>query len=203
MNRNPHTLVLMPQLVIPAAIKVEILGTIAGRECANVLGALNSGGAGATTAILLELANAVEASWKTGFLPLISDAYSYREVRCTSLNTATSPQVVVTNPGNGTKSNGSSSQVAQLIKLITETRSRSSRGRIYIPPPGDADVNSSGMMTNQQVIDLTAAMSSLRSSMATAGAPQAILSRFKSIAYPVTAFRVDTKVATQRRRLRG
>jgi hypothetical protein len=89
------------------------------------------------------------------------------------------------------------------VKLITEVRSRSSRGRIYLPPPGDGDVNSSGVLLNQQVIDLTAAMSRLRSDMATAGGPHAILSRVKNLGYPVTAFVVDSKVATQRRRLRG
>ncbi len=193
----------MPTLVIPAAIKVEILGTIAGRQCANVLGALNSGGAGATSAQLLELATAVQTVWKASFLPLLSDAYSYREVRCTSLNTATSPQVTVTSPGNGGKSNAGSPQISQLVKLISEVRSRSSRGRIFLPPPGDGDVNSSGILLAQQVIDLTSAMNSLRSSMATAGGPQAILSRADNIGYSVSAFVVDSKVATQRRRLRG
>jgi hypothetical protein len=193
----------MPTLVIAGAVKVEILGSIAGRQVANVLGAVNTGGAGATPAQLDSLADTTLITWRSTLLPLISDAYEVREVRATSLNTATAPQATRTNPGSGTKSNGSSSQVAQLIKLLTAVRSRSSRGRVYLPPPGDGDVNSSGFLLNQQIVDLTAAWTQLYANWAGVGFTPAVLSRTDSVAYPITGFAVDSKVATQRRRLRG
>jgi hypothetical protein len=202
-NKRPATFSDMPTLVIPAAIKIEILGTIAGRQCANVMGGLNTGGAGATQTQLLAMADVIQTTWRSTFLPLFSDAYTYRETRLTSLNTATSPQVTVTNPGNGTKQNAGSPQIAQLIKLLTAVRSRSGRGRVYLPPPGDGDVNSSGVLLPQQVTDLTSAFTTLRTNMLNAGLEHAVLSRTKSVATVVTGFVVDPKVATQRRRLRG
>jgi hypothetical protein len=193
----------MPALVIPAAVKIEFLGTIANRQCVNVLGGQNTGGAGVTQAQLTTMAGVAVAAWTDNLCPLFSDAYTFREARLTSLNTATSPQVTLTDVTNGGKSNGSSSQVAQLVKLITAIRSRSSRGRVFLPPPGDADVNSSGVLLPQQVTDLTAAFSILQGNMLQAGLPLAVLSRVDLEANVVTSFRVDNVVATQRRRLRG
>jgi hypothetical protein len=193
----------MPALIVPGAIKIEIIGVIAGRQCVNVMGGINDTGSVPTVVSLNTQADTILTVWKSTLLPLFSDAYTVNEVRLTSLQTATSPQVTAASPGNGGKSNGSSSQVTQLIKLITAVRSRSSRGRVYLPPPGDADVNSSGILLPAQVNDLTTAWTTLYNQMRAVDINPAVISRTDLVANEVTTFKVDSKVATQRRRLRG
>jgi hypothetical protein len=193
----------MPALVIPGATKIEMLGTLAGRQCVNVMGGIVDSGVAPTVPTLNDWADTILTVWKSTLLPLFSDAYTISSVRITSLQTATSPQVTISNPGNGAKANGSSAQVAQIIKLVTAIRSRASRGRVYLPPPGDADVNSAGILLAQQVQDLQAAWTTLYNVMRLDGLNPAILSRTLLLAFEVTSFTVDSKVATQRRRLRG
>lgn len=194
----------MPQvpLVIPGAVKIEMIGTVGTRACVNVMGG-EWLGATPTVAVLNTAAAAVLSSWKTRFLPLCSDAYTVSQCRITSLDSATAPQGASSSPGNGTKANGAAPQVSQIIKLLTAIRSRSTRGRLYLPPPGEADVNSTGILLGQQVTDLGTAMSGHISAMSAAGMNLSVLSRKLMVSTNISGFQVQSTVATQKRRLRG
>jgi hypothetical protein len=95
--------------------------------------------------------------------------------------------------------------VAILVKKSTAFGGRQNRGRFYWPCPNEQGISNTGLLTSDYWTNLQEGWESFRQDIADAGYPIVILHSKESITStprPVTRLSVDTKVATQRRRLR-
>ena len=98
-----------------------------------------------------------------------------------------------------------SPNVAALIKKNTAAGGRTGRGRMYMPGIPEGQVNSDGVMVSAFREAITNELGTFRLGLETAGIPMALLHGAGSpVSTPIaiTGLVCDTKVATQRRRLR-
>lgn len=129
----------------------RIHGEIHGQQTVNVMNfATNSSlGGGADVALLVALAAAIMQCVETVLLPAVTQDWT-----CTSVSTqyigtvlpsaTTDPHVLgPTGSGQGQLGVTSVSFAATLIHLNSGTGKRNGRGRLFLPPPGEAQVASS------------------------------------------------------------
>ena len=98
-----------------------------------------------------------------------------------------------------------SSNTAWLVKKVTAFGGRTGRGRFYFPGIPESVVTSAGVITAGNRTSMENAMEAMRANLTTFGASPVVLHGASSpVATPrlITAFSVDSKVATQRRRMR-
>jgi len=100
--------------------------------------------------------------------------------------------------GNGTPGT-TTPQVAAIIKLLTDARGRSFRGRVYLPWVGEGDATS-GILSSIEVTALQGAWTTFRGAMAGAGFPLKVASYKLSSAANVSSIVAESQLATQRRR---
>ena len=100
--------------------------------------------------------------------------------------------------------------VAGVVSFLTDQRGRSYRGRNYVPGIPEPSWQDSISMTTGAAAALAAAYADLEDVATATGAEHVVVSKYHDkaprvagIATPVTAYRVDTKFDSQRRRLSG
>lgn len=193
----------MGQLIIPGCFQVSIEASSGSQDVTNVVGVQNGGGTAAGAAA------AVQKAWKAAGGPLgtLSNLYALRQFRAMDLSSANGAIAVVTDTtaGQSTSANSLATNAAcALIKWNGSTRSKSSRGRLYLGPLMEININADGRtLTSGSITGFTSAFTVFRNSLASDGYPLVVLSRSLSQAFPVTGHAPESVIATQRRRIRG
>lgn len=92
---------------------------------------------------------------------------------------------------------------AYLVKKVTGLSGRQYQGRMYIPGVPEASVNEGGFLETADLASLQLNMNQFLAALSTAGYPMVLL-HTAPLATPtsVTSLIVDTRIGTQRRRMR-
>jgi hypothetical protein len=93
-------------------------------------------------------------------------------------------------------------QVAVLVRKRSLLGGRKNRGRFYLPGLIEGGVNEGGLLSEATYTAWQSAASAFLTALDTAGHAMVILHNAVGAPTPVSALVLDTKVATQRRRLR-
>ena len=201
-GQGAQTELAMPQLIIPNCFQVTIQATAGGHVIDNVVGVQNASGTAAGAAA------AVQTAWKVSGGPLskLSSLYTltgFRAVDISSSNGAIA-QVTDTTAGGVTTGNALSTRAScALVQWNGGTRSRSSRGRLYLGPLMEANIDVDGAnLVTGGATSLNGAITAFRSSLSGGGYPLVVLSRKLSQAFTVNSNAVEQLIATQRRRIR-
>lgn len=192
----------MPSLVIPDCFQVTISMAAGGHAIENVIGVENSAGTAAAAA------TAVKTAWEiaTGPLSLLSNAVAMTNYHAVDISssTGTIADLASTTAGGAGSTSLSTRGACALIKWNGANRSRSTRGRLYYGPIGEAMINSDGAtVASGSATSINTAFTAFRTSLAGSGYPLVVLSRTLSQAFAVTAQAVESTIATQRRRIRN
>lgn len=191
-------------LVIPNTYRCAIRMLAGGRSITNVIGVRGSSSGQQAAA-----AAAVLAAWKVASGPLsrISSLVSMADVTAIDLSSTSGGISIVTDTtlGGITAGNALSTRAASaLISWNGSTRSKSSRGRLYLGPLMESDINTDGAtLVSAVATSLGTAMTNFRSSLATAGFPLVVISQKNAATTDVTSHAVQGTIATQRRRIRS
>ena len=96
-------------------------------------------------------------------------------------------------------------QVAWLVRKVTNFGGRTGRGRLYIPGMSEAVCGTGGVVGNTQRLALQNALETFRTNLNAVGLVATLLHGAASPVpspMPIVSYQVDTRAATQRRRLR-
>lgn len=185
-------------LIIPNVYLVSIKGTSGGQNVINVVGVL----AGFSSAAAV--AAAVNTAWKVtgGPLSKLPSTYSFQEVKAMELTTATGQIAVLPTSGTGAvvgalATNGS----CALVTYGSGTRSKSQRGRMYVGPLREGDIDADGRTLSAPAAWATA-FTAFRTSIQGSGMEWGVISRKLSTFTGITTVGCQNIIATQRRRIR-
>lgn len=188
-------------VAIPLTAKVAVRWTdsLTGTEIANVMHAECQG-----TPLLADLGNIAAAfmTWaQTITTNLSPTGVTLEDVTVTGLNTATDPQAIVNDGATAGSVTPGAAGVAALVRLVTASRGRSFRGRIYIGPLDEAAVTG-GVITSGTVAIIDPAIVALQADLAalTPASTLVVASRVLATSSPVTGWLVEPLPAYQRRR---
>lgn len=118
---------------------------------------------------------------------------------------ATGPSGFFAFSGEGTLGNQLAPNTAVLVQKITALGGRAGRGRLYWPAATEAGTGSDGVLTAGSVAVLQTAFSAFFTALQSTDLEPVLLHGEGSpivLPTPLTAFTVQSRVATQRRRLR-
>lgn len=145
--------------------QARIVGQIQGQDCINVLHfatneVVNDGGP--LDALLLQLAVGMLDCAVQTLLPAVTSDYTLIHCDARAIVPAPSDPVIATAPANsvGELSATSVSFAASLVNIRTGGGGRRGRGKMFLPPPGEAEVVSSSM-DNPTLVALTAFLTCL------------------------------------------
>lgn len=191
-------------LVIPNIYRVAIKMVAGGKNVTNVLGLR-----GSTSGQQVAAANAALAAWKvaTGPMTALSSLVAMVDVTAVDLSSSAGGIAVVvdaTAGSVGSTNSLSTRAAAALIGWNAGTRSRSARGRLYLGPLMEQDIQADGAsLQPAAVTKFNTAMTAMRNSLSTAGFPLVVISSKNASTVDVTSHATQTTIATQRRRLRS
>lgn len=169
------------------------------------------GPVGASTPV--EVAELMADAWDIRWQPLISNDVTLASVSCKFGPSQTGPSAEFAAGVTGTiVADSPPPNVAYLIHKVTADGGRAGRGRVYHPGVQESVVNDSGALTQSLIDAFNAMLTGFRDDVAAAmlaltgltsglvllhgaGAPISTPS-------PITSLTIDSRVATQRRRLR-
>ena len=192
----------MATLIIPNAFQVSIEMEASAQPVVNVVGVTSASGTAAGAAA------AVKAAWEGTGKPLgaLTSAIVARNYRAVDLGSAFGDiaDVSSSTPGGSATTGGLATMAASALVIWNgSSRSRSTRGRLYLGPLLDGQINTDGRtLASTTLTGINTAMANFISSLASAGYPLAVISRKNLAAYPVTSAATSSVIATQRRRLR-
>jgi len=156
-----------------------------------------SGSNPAAIAAILD-ANITSDLWTVG------DNHSHvYEIDITPLDGSSTTFPYVT--GSGSKYSGAGTghnvvpQIAALVKLVTGTRGRSYRGRVYVPWVSETYISLGGL-TGSEKANMQTAWENFLAAMDGDGAPLQVASYKLATSADVIAVLVENDIATQRRR---
>jgi len=193
----------MVQLIIPNAFQVAIEMTVSGQTIFNVIGIGGNFG----TSNAEDVANLVKAGWEKEFSFLSQLTSDVKMVQYSVTDLATSDGAIfrlASNASGGLTASGISTLAASaLIQLGSGTRNRSSRGRMYLGPLRETQINPDGRtLATATRTSIESAAEVFRLHITQADLTWSVLSRTQKSYSVITAFRVSDIIATQRRRLR-
>lgn len=189
-------------LVIANCFQVSIQYHDTSKAMENVIGVENAAGTAAGAAA------AVKAAWEAAGGPLAGRSSStimdnYHAVDISSLTGTIADLASVAAGGSGAAALSTRGACA-LVKWNGSSRSRSTRGRLYLGPLREAEINADGATLGAaNITAINNEMTVFRNSLSAAGYPLVVLSREHSIATIVTAHSTEATIATQRRRIRS
>jgi hypothetical protein len=194
----------MPFVRIADTAKVEIIASATGlnQPIVNVLHCRLTD-ANQDVAHLTAIANAVDTALAGSYNAWAPGAYAINEIVATGLATATSPQVAVASSVVGGGTHKAVPGLAYLSKLLTATRGRSYRGRIFWSPVVDAALaDELGDVTSGFVAAIDATTSAIQTALSALSppAPLVVASRLLGTSALVTSATCESSVAFQRRR---
>lgn len=191
-------------LVIPNTYRVAIRMIAGGKTITNVVGVTGSASGQQAAA-----AAAVLAAWKgpSGPLAQMSSLITMQDVEAVDLSSTTGGISLVadaTAGGVSTTNSLSTRASAALITWNSGTRSRSARGRMYLGPLRETQIDTDGAtLLSPTRASIDSAIGAFRSSLASAGFPLVVISTKLASTTQVTSHAVQSTIATQRRRLRS
>lgn len=94
-------------------------------------------------------------------------------------------------------------QVAILIKKVTGLGGREGRGRMYMPGYSETNINGDGSLGSTPLADLQTQADAFYTALQTGDLQMVLLHNSATVPTDVLSLQVDSRVATQRRRLRG
>lgn len=150
---------------------------------------------------------ALQTAWKVASGPMthFDNKYTLVEFEAVDLSSTTGGIWVIADTTAGARTTASTAgrQTAALITYNGNTRSRSQRGRTYVGPLYEPDIDVDGAsLVSTVVTQFNTRWTNFRTSLSASNFPLAIASRKLMQMYTVTQFRVEPTIATQRRRLR-
>lgn len=191
----------MAQLLIPGAIQVSIKMECSGQDVVNVIGLSGDNFTDPNAAVAV-----VKAAWEKASGPMairsnLVRVVSYRAVVLSPVGSVA--ELGSSSVGGNTTVGISTMAAAALIGIGGATRNRSSRGRMYHGPIGEAQIDPDGrtLLTATRT-QLTSVYTVFRNDLSAGGYPWVVLSRKNSTFTPVGEIAVSSIIATQRRRLR-
>ena len=192
----------MGTLIIPDCFQVTMQASVAGHVVENVIGLKNGAGSSSGAAA------AVKTAWEQsgGPLELLRTDVAMVNYHAVDIGSSTGgiTDLASTTAGSSTSGALSTRASCALVKWNGSSRSRSTRGRMYIGPLSDNNLQSDGGTLNTTFAgDLSDAVQAFRDSLNFLGYPLQVLSRTLNEATPVSAHAIEAVCATQRRRLRG
>jgi hypothetical protein len=127
-------------------VRLRILGKLHGQDCINVLHfATNTQGtdAAGTDALILALMTAVLQCITDQLLPGVTSEYTLEALEATQIFPVKGDPMVSAAPANSVGGRGptSASFISTLVQIRTGLGGRSHRGRMFLPPAGEADTN--------------------------------------------------------------
>jgi hypothetical protein len=134
----------------PAGAEARIVGTLHGQDCINVIHfatnneILDQPG---LDALLLQLAEALADCVVNSLLPAVTSDYTFRYCDARRIWPEKSDPIVATANAGQTGDRGptSVSFAATLVNKRTGGGGRRGRGKMFLPPPGEADITSSSL----------------------------------------------------------
>jgi hypothetical protein len=193
----------MPFVAIANTAKLEIKAhsTLTLQPFVNVLHGKCS--AAPSLGNMQDMAGAVSAGLLSGKAALPS-TWQLDSVTATDLNSSTGPQYVDLSEAGlvGGNTGQNSPAVCALSKLLTSTRGRSFRGRIYWPV-AEADVGGDGGLLAEAQTEFNALLNAIRSNLQglTPASDLVVASRKLGTSHVVVSTLAEGKVGTQRRRV--
>jgi len=189
-------------IVVPNAYSATVYATVGGHPILNTFHCTGAGG-GHEVAV----ATALQTAWKIATGPITCFDNKYNLVQFEAIDlTSTSGgiwRIVDTTQGTRSVAEIAGRQTSALISFNGQTRNRSQRGRCYLGPLYESDLNSDGASLSATCLSrVAAAMTAFRTSMNSSGYPVVVLSRKLLTTYPITLQTLQPIQATQRRRLR-
>lgn len=188
-------------LIIPDCFQVNIQMSVGGKQVENVIGVENAAGTAAGAA------TAVKTAWEIALGPLakLLGAVAMTNYHAVDISSGSGAIFDLASTTTGSAGAGSLATRAAcaLVQWNGSTRNRSSRGRLYYGPLGEANINPDGAtLVTIDRTNIGTAFTNFRNSLTTSGYPLVVLSRTLSQAFPVTQHAVELQIATQRRRIR-
>lgn len=207
------------ELIVDDVIQVSVNGEIGGRACTNVF---HIDASRPITGDSATKAEALLAAYQEHLVPLFSTAYTLLGATFIDLDSVTGDSgslgPVAGQPDEGTRLSGASPQIAMLVRKNVSNSPRGISFRMFLPPPGDADVDDEGNLGGAFFDNIQTNLDNFQSDVDVSSGPGVSESHLCCVSYPRdddghvtgpgTAYDLDTysimtKVATQRRRLRG
>lgn len=189
-------------IVVPNCYAATVKAVFGGKPILNTFHLLGAG-AGAEVAAC----TALQTAWKIASGPLsrFDSKYALVEFEAVDLSSTSGGIWVITDSTTGTRASAACAgrQTTALITYNGQTRNRSQRGRTYLGPLYESDIDVDGgnlIVANQTAINT--AMTNFRNSLTASGFPMVVLSRKLLTTYAITLQRTELLIATQRRRLR-
>lgn len=191
----------MATLVIPGAVQVGIEMQQSGQKIMNVLGFANSMGVDLPTILA-----SVKTNWEKTGGPLWNHQNSLTMVGYHGVDLSTPTGAVgflgSTTPGNKAGETATLAACA-IVKLSSNTRSRSQNGRLYHGPLMEGDINPDGRTISSGTLTaITSAYEQFRIDMEASSHAWAVLSRKNSTYKEIESASTIGIIGTQRRRLR-
>lgn len=197
---------------IPVAntCQVELIGQLDSQVVENVIYVEDA--AGWTVGKLATLGGVIVSWWDTDLQPWLSDSFQLDRLKLTDLTTVSSPSIEYVSGlplVGGTAQEAMSNNVAVVVTFLTDLRGRSYRGRNYIAglPTGNVDGNTVSTVWVDGVND---AYYALNTTLDGAGQAHVVVSRYtegsarpSGVTTPITGYRTNNIVDSQRRRLPG
>lgn len=166
--------------------------------CQNVLGFSAGDGAAAT---IRAVAVYVGDKWSEHIMPELADSCTLENVRVVAWNDQMADEPFGTDGGQ--VGLAAPPNVTYRVRKVSTLAGSANSGRIYLPGVLEGQVNSGGIVASGVITALTTAFGNLQTDLGTDNADMYILHASPALA-PVTvqSFVMESKVATQRRRVR-
>lgn len=209
-----------PRPPAPGIIKIELMHAMAGQPAVNVLHALWAGPE-PTEGSLSDAAFAVRESWETRLVPALASAYQFRGARLTDLTSDSGAQSEhdALLEGEDVRPLTDAAR-AMCITMRTSLRTRSGRGRLFMPGLVDAKCANARHWLDDAVQDTVVRMEQFRAEidqpvLGPIGLTLGVLSYFSGVDpvtgapilrgqplfTPMTRWTADTRLDHQRRRV--
>lgn len=151
-------------------------------------------------------AAAIGTSWGTNIMPNLSSTIALASVLIKYGPSETGPSAEVSvDVAGGKQAFSDPPNTALIIRKHTAAGGRTGRGRMFVPGAYSDDIDSSGVVSSELIGFLEADLLTFLGELTTADLPPVLLHAEGSPVItptPITAFTVDAKAGTQRRRLR-
>lgn len=149
------------------------------------------------------LATNMEALWETNLKAVMASTVTAQSVIVKNGPSATGPSAEVAAGWAGTNPSAvASAQVSILVRKNSAQGGRTGRGRFYMPGVSEPGVDPAGVLDPSYRQDWQNAFDDILAAMELADTPMQLAFQDGSEAILVTSLEVDSRVATQRRRLR-
>lgn len=164
----------------------------------------------AMDALLARLYTGTSFAGGTPWISLCGPVTQIQQIDYTILD-GTSLGYTIAHAATGPGTSSTPSECAPVLTLLTGRRGRRYRGRVFMPPPSNAQLASTGQLNNSTAVSITSQYNGMNSALSAIlwkpvvasyghGTDHGAPVQWTPFATPVTAVRMDLNVDVQRRR---